>query len=246
MAKFVAGVLIHAGILLLAASPTHAATIVRAADFPVYDASLCPCPPTPDGKVTLSGMFEPFDPLLGTLTSVSFTMTGRPGATLLLTDLEPGTYKAELIGSLSFGVLNGPTLWTRSLGVQGYDTDVVGDDGFPEYLWYHNTGTPFELFFTDGNSSFGFHDVTITDNLDLFTSAGVSFFAAFQQEWVVYWPDGSTSLMPPASTGGSLYVTYASSVAYTYVPVPESSTALLVGFGMALLAGRNSRWNARG
>lgn len=243
-------------LMLFAPDPAHADSInlLPGADFGVCSrlSGQCPYATDPDGTLAIPGIFTPFDTSLGRLTSVSFVMTGAPSASLLLTGLEPGRHSAELTLTLSFGVVGGPEVWSLPLTRQGltFVATLDSDGLLPSYNAMFRTGNPFELKFSDGNGSFGFHIATITDGLDWFTTPGTVFYGAVKQEWKVGWADGTESFVAPTTSSASLFPVYPNwgghpGVNFNYTPVPEPGTALLLGIGLAGLAARASRRKAR-
>ena len=218
------------------AGPSHAATITGSSTFSLFDGTVA------GDTITTVGSFQPFDPALGTLTAVDFTMVGSLSSGLLLDGLAPGSYSATALLRTTFSGPGGSLLYDGGTGALGFTLPyTVAPDGTVSAF---GTGVPFQASLTDGNSFF--QPVTITSHLDLFTVAGTTFTGAVALSWEVQHPDGSVQVLPASSAGRLL--TVSPGVTYTFTPgsapVPEPGAALLMGLGLVVFGAASRRQRA--
>jgi len=190
-------------------------------------------PPVAGDTVMSVGTFIPFDPSLGSLTSVTFEIAATGAAYLTLSDLPPGDYTTRLAAYQSFGQLGQPPLWSSGIIALGGNltATVFADGSVGQNL---DTANPFEVEFADGNGM-GFQYPEIAEGLDLFAEE-TQFAAATHYFWTVLWPDGDQTVVPATMSSGGVAVGITGGVTYTCVAIPEPTSVVLLGLGAALLS----------
>jgi hypothetical protein len=183
-----------------------------------------------------SGTVAPFDSSLGTLTGVQLHVVGDGGASLTLTDLLPGRYEWGGFVRLSVFGPQGTVLFTDRQAIDNTFVVDIAEDGTATGA--PDTWPPFSISISIGNS-YGLF-ASITDNLELFLTPN-SFLATAQFEIPARGPSISETetILAPDISGGGFGVLQR--VTYFYTPIPEPSTALLLGLGVAVLTVMRTR-----
>ncbi len=228
-------------LLALRADPSTAATItLHGSTFNDGHGVL------PGDIVTSVGTFDPFDTTLGTLVSATFPIYQSGSASVTLSNLLAGDYSFLLKGSIALFAPDGSELLGGNEGffVTGLVPmiTVLGNGDVSPSGW--GTGVPFEAEFSDGNSNIGTgRPFTVTSGLEFFQTPSVftgmvNFYFTFYGPGFL--PGGS---VVPADTvySNKFQVSPYGDITYEYIPVPEPSTALLMGIGLIGLGIRSRR-----
>ena len=212
--------------MLLGAATSHAATISFNNSFgpvavPLASTALAP--------------LSLFDPSLGTLTEVKLTLDADAFAGSIDWDNEAGIptdvtlgIGAEVMITTTFGnsVVVVPLQLGSALGV------AADNDGAADFI-----GT--DSFSVVGGIGNDANDAVLTAALDLANYTGIGTFGIDVEAIVTNFLSTTGGFGPIQQTPGQTQGTV--TVAYEFIPIPEPSTALLLGLGLLGFAARARR-----